>query len=354
VGTLVRRHPLLACGIAAVAGFAVLPLLLSPYGVIVVSHVLILAIACLGVNLLLGYAGLLSLGHAAFFGVGAYAGAFLRVFGYLATFEAYLLSGLLASAALAALIGALCVRATRIYFTVLTLAFGQVIHSLFVAGHVFRLAGDLGQGLYFVGEGGLYLPRLAMAGIDVPAERFSTVLYYVITAAFLGATLLMWRIVHSPFGAALKASRDNETRARFVGVRVGWCRWAAFVIAGTFAGLAGALAGELDRQVTTEQLHWLLSAEFVLATVIGGSRHFMGPILGALVMALLEELAFRVSSYHGLVLGALLIAVVFVFPGGVAGLLAQLGRRRAPEPGGQPGAIGQRASPVGRGAPPPR
>jgi len=172
MGNSVRRHPLAATGLAAAAALALLPLAVSPYALIVVSHVLILAIACLGVNLLLGYAGLLSLGHAAYFGLGAYAGAFLRVFGYLGSFEAYLLSGLAASTAAAALVGLLCLRATRIYFTILTLAFGQVVHSLFVAGHVFRLAGDVGQGLYFVGEGGLYLPRLTMAGIEVSSERF--------------------------------------------------------------------------------------------------------------------------------------------------------------------------------------
>ncbi len=330
MGNSVRRHPLAAAGLAAAAVLALLPLVVSPYALIVVSHVLILAIACLGVNLLLGYAGLLSLGHAAYFGLGAYAGAFLRVFGYLGSFEAYLLSGLAASTAAAALVGLLCLRATRIYFTILTLAFGQVIHSLFVAGHVFRLAGDVGQGLYFVGEGGLYLPRLTMAGIEVSAERFPGVLYYVIAGAFLGCALVMWRIVHSPFGKALQAVRDNETRARFVGIPVGWCRWAAFVIAGAYAGLAGGLAGELDRQVTPEQLHWLLSAEFVLAIVVGGSRHFLGPVLGAVLLTLLEELALRVTLYHGMVLGALLIAVVFAFPGGAAGLLGRLRR-----PGGE-------------------
>jgi branched-chain amino acid transport system permease protein len=332
MGNVLRRHPLLAAVLATAAVLAVLPYFVSAYAVIIVSHVLILSIACLGVNLLLGYAGLLSLGHAAFYGLGAYAGGFLRVFGYLGSFEAYLLSGLVASTGTAALIGLLCVRTTRIYFTVLTLAFGQVIHSLFVAGHVFRLAGAVGQGLYFVGEGGLYLPRLTMLGIDLSVERFPTALYYVIAAAFLGSTLLMWRIVHSPFGKALQAIRDNETRARFVGVSVGWCRWGAFVIAGTFAGLAGGLAGELDRQVTTEQLHWLLSAEFVLAIVLGGSRHFLGPVLGAILITALEEFALRVSLYfHGLVLGALLVAVVFVFPGGVAGLLDRLRRYRVAE-----------------------
>jgi branched-chain amino acid transport system permease protein len=329
MGNIAARHPRMAAGLAAAATLAILPEIVSPYSLIIVSHGLILSIACLGVNLLFGYAGLLSFGHAAYFGLGAYAGAFLRIFGYLGSFEAYLLSGMACSTVAAALVGLVCVRATRIYFTVLTLAFGQVIHSLFVAGHVFRLAGDVGKGLYFVGEGGLYLPRLTMAGVEISADRFPGMLYYIIAGALLASTTVMWRIVHSPFGKALQAIRDNETRARFVGIRVGWCRWMAFVIAAMFAGLAGGLAGELDRQVTPEQLHWLLSAEFVLAIVVGGSRHFFGPVLGALMMTFLEEFALRVTLYHGMALGALLITVVFVFPGGVAGLLVRLRRSKA-------------------------
>ncbi len=318
-----------ASGAAVLGGLvlAALPGALSPYGLVVASHALVVAIACLGVNLLFGYMGLLSLGHAAYFGLGAYAGGFLRILGYLASFEAYLFSGLLASTALGAFVGLLCVRAPRISFTILTLAFGQMVHALFVAGHVFRLAGDVGKGIFFVGEGGLYIPRLTMLGVELGPARFSLILYYVIATAFLACALLMWRIVHSPLGKALQAIRDNETRARLIGIRVGWCRWVAFVVSAAFTALAGGLAGELDRQVTTDQLHWLLSAELILAIIVGGSRHFLGPVLGAFLVTLLEEVASRASLYQGLVLGALLIAAVFAFPAGVAGSLATLAER---------------------------
>jgi len=321
-------------GLVAVIGLGAMPGLLSPYALIVVSHALVLGIACTGVNLLLGYGGLLSLGHAAYFGLGAYTGGFLRLFAGLGSLEGYLLSGVAASTLLAALVGALCVRATRIYFTILTLAFAQTVHSLFIAGIVFRLAGDVGKGLFFVGEGGLYLPRLTLAGLEVAPERFHTILYYLIAACFLGSTTLMWRIVGSPFGKALQAIRDNETRAWCIGIRVRLYRWTAFVISGGFAGLAGGLAGELDRQVTPEQLHWLLSAQLVIAIVLGGSRHFLGPAIGALAVTLLHEVALRASLSHGLVLGGLLIAAVFAFPGGVAagitGIVGKLKVLRAP------------------------
>lgn len=320
-------RPAVTLGIAGTLALAALPAALSPYGLILASHALVLAIACLGVNLLFGTAGLLSLGHAAYFGLGAYTGAFLRVFGYVGSFEAYLLSGLLASTALAAVVGLLCARATRLYFSILTLAVAQIVHALFVAGHVFRLAGPVGQGLFFVGEGGLYLPRLPMAGVELSPTHFPLALYYVILSGFLAAMLLMERLLASPFGKALRAIRDNETRARLIGIRVGWHRWTAFVISAAFTALAGALAGELDRQVTPEQLGWLLSAELILVAVVGGSRHLAGPILGAVVVTLLDELASRAAVYHGFVLGALLITSVFLFPGGVAGGLVALAEK---------------------------
>jgi branched-chain amino acid transport system permease protein len=325
----------LAAGAAALA-LGLAPLLLSPYGVIVLAHALILGIACTGVNLLLGYGGLLSLGHAAFFGLGAYAGGFLYIFAGNTSFEVYLLVGIGASTLLAALLGSLCVRTTRIAFTILTLAFAQMVHALFVAGIVFRLAGDFGKGLFFVAEGGLYLPRFTMAGVEVGPERFVTALYYVTAALFLLCLLLVWRVVGSPFGKALQATRDNETRARFIGISVRRCRFIAFVISGALVGLAGALAGELDRQVTAEQLHWLLSAQLVLAVILGGSRHFLGPTLGAFAVTLLQEGALRASLHHSLILGVLLIVVVFLFPGGVAAgmhtLLVRLKGLRAPAP----------------------
>ena len=247
-----------------------LPVLLPLYYLIVLERALALSIACLAVNLLLGYTGLLSLGHAAYFGIGAYAGGFLFTFRNVTSFEAYLLAGVLASAALAALVGTLCVRATRIFFTILTLACAQMVHALFVGGAAFRPFGEHGKGFFLIGEGGLYLPRFTIAGRELPPGQFEVAFYYVTLGAFLATALLLSRIVRSPYGMALRAIRDNETRAEFVGVRVRCCRWRAFVISGVFAGLAGALAGQVDRQVTPHQLDWLLSAELVVATVLGG------------------------------------------------------------------------------------
>lgn len=316
--------------LAAAAGVAALlavPAVVTPYGLVLACTALVLAIAALGVNLLLGDAGLLSLGHAAYFGMGAYAGAFLFTFFDVWSLELYLLAGVATATGLAVLAGGLCVRSTRIHFTILTLAFAESARALFVSGAAFRPFGDVGKGFFLIGEGGLYIPRLLLLRREVPAERFVPVLYYLVVAAFVGCIVLLRRITRSPLGLALRGARDNAVRAAFVGVDVRAVRWRAFVLSGAVTGLAGALAGLLDRQVTPEQLGWLLSARLVVAAVLGGPRVFAGPVLGAAVLTALQEVAHRAPLAHQLVLGTLLVAVAAWFPDGMAGaVVAGLGR----------------------------
>lgn len=300
------------------AAFLLAPLVLPPYPLILLCYALVFSIACLGLNLLLGTTGLLSLGHAAYFGVGAYAGGFLYMFGPVSSLEVYLFSGVLSSAALAAVFGFICVRATKIHFTILTLALAQVVHSLFISGIAFRPFGGVGKGLYLLGGGGLYIPRFTILGAEFPPDEFIPAFYYVIVVAFFGSTVLLWRISRSPFGKALRAIRDNETRAACIGIPVRQYRWYAFILSGVFAGLAGGLYGQLSRQITPEQLHWLFSAQLVLATVLGGMRQFVGPVLGAFAFVGLDEFSVRWTASRGMVLGLLLIVVVFAFPGGLA------------------------------------
>lgn len=321
-------------GAAAAAAVLLAPLLLSPYARLVVSYALALAIAALAVNLLLGHTGLLSLGHAAYFGAGAYAGGFLYAFTPLTALELYLAAGVVTATVLAALLGGVCVRATRMHFTILTLASAQVVHALFVGGLAFRPFGGVGHGLFLLGGGGLYIPRFTMLGVELEGEPFALAVYYVIAGAFLVSAAVLWRILHSPFGAALRAIRDNEERALFVGIRIRRYRWRAFVLSGVFTGLAGGLWGQLSRQVTPDQLHWLFSAELVLAAVLGGTRSFWGPVLGAFGLIGLQELAQRLTLGRGAVLGVLLIAVVLTWPQGLVAALPDVRRRfaRAPAP----------------------
>jgi branched-chain amino acid transport system permease protein len=271
--------------LATTAGLVLvlMPLVLPAYPLFTLSHMLVFAIACMGVNLLHGTAGSLSFGHATYFGVAAYTGAFLYRFTSVTSFEAYLASGIFSATLFALVIGFLCARSTEIFFTMLTLSFSMVVHALVIDGAVFQLMGGVGWALYLLGEGSMYIPRLTILGAEIPAADFIVVFYRIIALAFLVSTLVLWRIGASPFGQALRAIRDNEMRAASIGIPVWQYRWRAFILSGAFVGLAGGLYGQLMRQITPEQLHWLFSAKLILAVVLGGSRHFLGPALGAFV-----------------------------------------------------------------------
>ena len=324
-------HGLLVAGVAGIA-LVLLPAILAAYPLIITCHMLVFAIACLALNLAYGTAGMLSLGHATYFGVAAYAGAFLYRFSAVGSFELYLLAGLTASTAFAAAIGFLCVRTTRIFFAILTLALSMVVYSLVINGAVFRLFGGVGWGLYLLGGGSMYLPRLTILGTEHSPTEFIPVFYHVIVVAFLATGLVLWRISRSPFGLALRAIRDNEMRAAFIGIPVRQYRWYAFIISGFFMGVAGGLYGQLARQITPDQLHWLFSAHLILATVLGGSRHFLGPVLGAFAFIGLDELASRWAVGRSLMFGTLLIVVVLAFPQGIAGGLFAFVRRYTKRP----------------------
>jgi branched-chain amino acid transport system permease protein len=280
---------------------------------------LVFSIACMGLNVLYGTAGSLSLGHATYFGVAAYTGAFLYRFYDVETLESYLASGVFSATIFAAVIGFFCAHATRIFFALLTLAFSMVVHALVIDGAVFTLFGGLGWALYLLGEGSMYIPQFTILGIKYEPLEFIPALYNVIVTAFIICVLVLWRISRSPFGLALRAIRDNEIRAASIGIPVWQLRWSAFILSGFFVGLAGGLYGQLARQITPDQLHWLFSAQLVLATVLGGARHFAGPIAGALIFVGIDEIASRWPVGRSMIFGLLLIAVVLAFPQGVAG-----------------------------------
>jgi branched-chain amino acid transport system permease protein len=311
---------------AGAAGILLLlmPSVLAAYPLFILCHMLVFSVACLALNLLYGTAGSLSLGHATYFGVAAYTGAFLYRFFGVDSLELYLASGIFSSTVFAAVIGFFCVRTTRIFFAILTLAFSMVVYSLVIDGAVFRLFGGVGWGLYLLGGGSMYLPRFTILGMEFAAGEFVSIFYNVIVAAFITSVLLLWRISSSPFGLALRAIRDNETRAAFIAIPVRQFRWYAFIISGFFMGLAGGLYGQLARQITPDQLYWLFSAQLVLATVLGGARHFAGPIAGAFAFVILDEIASRWTVGRYMIFGLLLIVVMLAFPRGIAGGVAAL------------------------------
>lgn len=309
---------LLLAGVAATA-LLLMPSLLAPYPLLILSYILVYAIAGLALNFLYGTAGSLSLGHATYFGVAAYAGAFMYRFSFVDSLELYLAFGILTAVLFAAAIGFFCVRTTKIQFAILTLAFSMLVHSVVVNGAIFRLLGGVGWALYLLGGGSMYLPRLTFLGAQVAPGAFVPVFFRVIVAGFLASALALWTLSRSPFGGALRAIRDNETRAAFIGIRVRQYRWAAFVVSGLFMGLAGSLYGQLARQITPDQLHWLLSAQLVIVIVLGGTRRFLGPVLGACVYVGLEEWTSHLAVGRYFAFGVLLIVVVRAFPAGMAG-----------------------------------
>jgi branched-chain amino acid transport system permease protein len=300
---------------------AVLPRFVDPYQTVLVTYGLVMAIAALGFNLLLGYTGLLSFGHSAYFGAGAYTVAFIARDLGTQSMEICILGGLVGTLLVAALFGFVCVRHTRIFFGILTLALSQVLWSL--AYKFFWVTGGT-DGIRVA-----YAKLTLLAGtIDFAGpgsyQRFVFAYYYYVLGLFAVATVVMWVIVHSPFGKALQAIRDNETRAAFVGIRVRRYRWLAFVISGAFTGLAGILWVPLNGLTTPEVLYWPFSGEIVFMTVLGGFRNFTGPIVGAMAFNYLKTYAVASSEYWQLLLGLVLVILVLALPTGIVGMISRL------------------------------
>ena len=299
-----------------------LPSLINTYQVQLVIYGLIAAIAALGFNLLLGYTGLLSFGHSAYFGIGAYSVAFVVAHLGPHSMEFYLLLGIPLVAVTSALFGYICVRHTRIFFGILTLAISQVVYSL--ALKLFWVTG---------GSDGLRVPRpsLFLGLLNFSGSHgfqfFIKSYYYYVLGIFVICVILMWVIVHSPFGKALQAIRDNEVRARFLGLRIRRFRWISFLVSGTFTGVAGILWAPLNGLTTPDILYWTFSGEIVFAALLGGFRNFTGPIVGGIVFTYLRTYAVASTEYWQLLLGVVLVTLVLVLPTGIVGAISQAGQR---------------------------
>src|SRR5437667_172439 len=236
--------------------------------------------------------------------------------------ELYILIGVPIAALASALFGYICVRHTRIFFGILTLALSQVLYSL--AFKFFWVTG---------GSDGLRVPRpsLLVGMVEFTGsgayQRFVTAYYYYVLAAFAICVAIMWVIVHSPFGKALQAIRDNEVRAAFLGIRIRRFRWLAFLISGTYTSLAGILWVPLNGLTTPDILYWTFSGEIVFTALLGGFRNFTGPIVGGMVFTYLKTYAVATTEYWQLLLGVVLVTLVLVFPTGIVRAIARAGQR---------------------------
>jgi len=303
--------------IAWIAGLAIL--IAAPFiGLypIFMMKALCFAIFACAFNLLLGYTGLLSFGHAAFLGSAAYAtGWLVRSAGWPP--ELGLLAGTLLAAVLGLIVGLIAIRRQGIYFAMITLAMAQMIYFVCL------------QAPFTGGEDGLQgVPRGTLFGVIPLADDVA--LYFVVLAIFVAVFLFIIRVVHSPYGQVLKAIRENEPRAISLGYDVDRYKLLAFVLSTGLAGLAGSLKTLVLGFATLSDAHWSLSGEVVLMTLLGGMGTFAGPVLGAFtIIGLQNFLADRVGSWVTVIIGAIFVVCVIAFRRGFVGeLLAWQQRRR--------------------------
>lgn len=287
--------------------FLVVPAVLGEFWVEVATEILILGLFAMSFNLIYGYMGQISFGHAAFFGLGAYATAMLfRQFtggteeiSYLQFFLS-LAAGAPVAALGALLVGFFCIRLTGIYFAILTLAFGELLFFVVFSWYSFT-GGDDG------------IQRL----LPPPFFRDSVVYYYLCFVIVVVAIAIMWRIVHSPFGYLLRAMRDNQERTRFLGINTRIYMLINFVIAGSFAGLAGALWGPFTRSVAPTLLGWQESGIAVFMTLLGGAGFFVGPMVGSIIYTFLHAWVTGFTQYWPLTIGTIILIIVLFSPGGL-------------------------------------
>ena len=283
------------------------------------SRVMIYAIAATSLNLVLGYGGMVSFGHAAFVGAGAYVASILVAEGVTSAWIGWP-AAIAASAALAWAIGAISLRTRGVYFIMITLAFAQMM---------FYLVNSMKA---YGGDEGLSLPQRASLGFDLGNE---TAFYYVVLFLLAATLFLLYKLVHSRFGRVVIAIRENEARAEAIGLPVFRYQLACFVIAGAVGGLAGALLASHGKYVNPGVLHWLQSGTLMIMVILGGVGQLWGGVIGAAVLLGLEhaiadypvpwlvQLAPNYQQHANLGVGLVLLAIVLFAPQGIAGLLSR-------------------------------
>lgn len=297
-----------------VIALAIFPQVASPFYVTLVLPALAYGIALLGFNLLFGYTGLLSFGHALFVAIGAYGAAVLTGKLGIRSFELIVILSGLASVAIAIPVALITVRYVRIFFGILTLAFGMLFHSF-----LFKFYDLTG------GDTGMRVLRPTLFGVDFKELDKTSFLvgpyYYYCLVLLVVFGFIMWRIVHSPFGLHLAAIRENARKAEYLGVRVRLFRFLAFVLSAFYCAVGGTIFAITTGQSDPEIAYWTHSGELVFMTVLGGFANFFGPIVGAFVFTFLKSELMSATQYWRFFLGVTLVLIVVLFPRGLMGLL---------------------------------
>lgn len=274
------------------------------------TRIAILALAAVSLNLILGYGGMMSFGHAAYLGIGGYAVGILAFEGVTTGFVQWPVA-LLVSAFFALVIGALSLRTRGVYFIMITLAFAQMAYYI-VAG-LARYGGD----------DGLTIQKRSQ--FIAPINLSNKVQFYYICLALLCAAIyLVWRLINSRFGMAIQGARSNDTRMRAIGFPTYRYKLTCFVIAGTLCGLAGALLANHTDFVSPAMMYWTRSGDLIIMVVLGGMGSTFGPLFGAVALLVLEEVLSGITEYWQIILGPLLLLVVLFARGGIDGLLGKM------------------------------
>jgi branched-chain amino acid transport system permease protein len=299
-----------------VAGLLLLPLFSHATGNVFVltlfTRIVIFALAAVSLNLIMGYGGMMSFGHAAYLGIGGYAVGILAAEGIGSGFVQWPVA-LLASALFALVIGALSLRTRGVYFIMITLAFAQMAY--YVASGLARYGGDDGLTIY---------KRSNFGGLINLSSRVE--FYYLCLGCLLGGIYLVWRIVNSRFGMVVQGLRSNEQRMQAIGFPATRYRLVCFVIAGTMCGLAGALLANNTDFISPAVMYWTRSGDLMVMVILGGMGSLFGPVLGAIVYLVLEEFLSQVTEYWALIMGPLLLLIVLFGRGGILGLVGRFAR----------------------------
>jgi branched-chain amino acid transport system permease protein len=296
------------------AGLLLLPLYSQLSGNIFVltlfTRIVIFALAASSLNLIMGYGGMMSFGHAAYLGIGGYAVGILAFEGIGSGFIQWPVA-LVVSALFALAIGALSLRTRGVYFIMITLAFAQMAY--YVASGLSRYGGDDGLTIY---------KRSDFGGLIDLSSRLQ--FYYLCLFCLFGGIYLIWRIVNSRFGMVVQGLRSNEQRMQAIGFPATRYRLICFVISGTLCGLAGALLANNTDFVSPSVMYWTRSGDLMVMVIFGGMGSLFGPVVGTIVYLLLEESLSRITEYWALIMGPLLLLIVVFGRGGIFGLLGRL------------------------------
>lgn len=300
--------------VALLAALVLLPLYSGMTGnrfvMTLFTRIIILAIAAVSLNLILGYGGMMSFGHAAYLGIGGYAVGMLAHEGIFSGFVQWPVA-LAASGLFALVIGALSLRTRGVYFIMITLAFAQMAY--YICAGIARYGGDDGLTIYKRSE------------FAAPVNLSNKVQFYYICLALLFAAIyLVWRLVNSRFGMVIQGSRSNDARMRAIGFPTYRYRLVCFVIAGMMCGLAGALLANHTDFVSPSIMYWTRSGDLIIMVVLGGMGSAFGPVFGAVALLVLEEVLSGITEYWQILLGPLLLLVVLFARGGIDGVLVKL------------------------------